>query len=72
MPEVVFTKGRKFLLVSLGEGFGVTFRGVVGGGFPVENLTEKRGMGVERVGGWGGDRQRNRQVNAQALSKLLF
>ena len=33
---------RKFLLVSLGEGFGVGFRWVVGDGFPVEG------------GGWGG------------------
>ena len=36
-------------MVSLGEGFGVGFRGVVGGGFPVEN----KGKG-EWGGGWGG------------------
>ena len=35
----------------------------MGGGFPVEN---------KRKGGWGRDQQRNRQVNAQALSKLPF
>ena len=29
------------------------------------------GFGVGRVGGWGGDQQRNWQVNAQALSKLF-
>ena len=32
----------------------------------------EKGKGVRRVGGWGGDRQRNRQVSAQALSKLPF
>ena len=32
----------------------------------------EKGKGVGRVGGWGRDRQRNRQVNAQALSKLPF
>ena len=30
---VVFEKGCEFLLVSLGEGFGVGFRWVLGGGF---------------------------------------
>ena len=34
--------------MSLGQGFGVRFRGVVGGGFPVEN--EEKGKGVRRVG----------------------
>ena len=53
--------------MSLGEGFGVGFRGVVGGGFPLEN----KGGGGEG-GGWGGDRQRHWHVNAQALSKLPF
>ena len=37
-------------------------RGVVGGGFPLENKGE----------GDGWDRRSNRQVNAQALSKLPF
>ena len=32
----------------------------------------EKGKGVGKVGGWGRDRQRNRQVNAQALSKLPF
>ena len=32
----------------------------------------EKGKGVGRVRGWGGDRPRNRQVNAQALSKLPF
>ena len=56
------------LLVCLGEGFGVGFGGVVGGGSPVENKGQGEGGGG--WGGWGRDRQRNRQVNAQALSKL--
>ena len=47
--------------MSLGEGFGVGLRGVVGGGFPVGMREKGRGG---RVGG--GDRQRNRQVNAHA------
>ena len=43
--------------MSLGEGFGVGFRFVVGGRFPVEN---------EGKGGWGreGGGVGNRQVNA--------
>ena len=64
----MFAKGCEFLLVFLGEGFGVRFRWVVGGGFPVENKERAKGGG--EGGAWGGDRQRNRQVNAQALSKL--
>ena len=50
---VVFAKGCEFLLLSLKEGFGVGFRGVVGGGFPVED--EGKGEGVGSVGGvgWG-------------------
>ena len=46
----------------LGEGFGIGFRGVL----------LLWGKGVGRGGGGGGDRQRNWQVNAQALSKLPF
>ena len=46
LPEVVFAKGCEFLLVSLGEGFGVGFRGVVGDCFLVEN---------EGKGEWGGE-----------------
>ena len=68
---VIFAKGCEFLLVSLGEGFGVGFRRVAGGGFPVESEREK-GNGGGEGGGWGGDGQGNRQVNAQAMSKLLF
>ena len=56
--------------MSLGEGFGVGFREVVEGGFPVEN--KGIGEGGGEGGGWGWNRQRNRQVNAQALSKLSF
>ena len=56
--------------MSLGEGFGVGFRGWWGAVFPVEN--KGKGEGGGKGGGWGGDRQRNRQVNAQALSKLPF
>ena len=33
---------------------------------------EGKGEGGGEGGGWGGDRQRTRQVNAQALSKLPF
>ena len=49
-----------------GGGVWVRFRGVVGGGFLVKN--KGKGKGVGRVGDW----QRNRQVTAQALSKLPF
>ena len=56
--------------MSLGEGFRVGFRGVVGGSFPLENKGKEEG-GSEGEG-WGRNRQRNRQVNAQALSKLPF
>ena len=70
LPGVVFAKGREFLLVSLGEGFGVGFRGVVGGGFPVKN--KGKGAGSGEGGWWGRDRQRNQQVNAQVWSKLPF
>ena len=56
--------------MSLGEGFGVGLRGVAGGGFPLEN--KGKGEGGGEGGGWGGDRRRNRQVYAQALSKLPF
>ena len=59
--------------MSLGEGFEVWFRGVVGGGFPVANEGKREGeWGGREGGGWGGDRQRKRQVNAQALSKRPF
>ena len=56
--------------MSLGEGFRFGFSGVAG----VVFLWKMRanGEGGGRVRGWGGDRQRNRQVNAQALSKLPF
>ena len=46
----------------LGEGFGVGFRWVAG---VVFLWRIRRGRGVERMGGWGRDWQRNRQVNAQ-------
>ena len=59
-------------MVSLEEGFGVGFRWAGGGGFPVESNGKGEGGGQGRVGGCGGDWQRNRQVNAQALSKLPF
>ena len=50
----------------------VGFRWVVGGGAVVLwNNQEKWEVGGEG-GGWGRDRQRSRQVNAQALSKLPF
>ena len=47
------------------------FRGMAGGGFPLESKGKGEGGGWE-AGGWGGDRRRNRQVNAQALLKLPF
>ena len=56
--------------MSLGEGFGVGFRWVLGGGVPVAN--KRKGEGGGEGGGWDRNRQRNRQVNAQALSKLPF
>ena len=66
-PGIVFAKGYEFLLVSVGEGFGVGFRWVGEGGFPVE----KKGQGSGWGGwGWGRDQQRNWQVNARALWKL--
>ena len=40
-----FAKGCEFLLVSLGEGFGVGFRWVVGGGLPVEEEGKGEGGG---------------------------
>ena len=61
-----FRKGVRVPL-SQGEGFGLGFRGVVGGGLLVEKVRE-RGNGGGEGGGWG----RDRQVNAQALSKLPF
>ena len=54
--------------MSLGEGFGVGFMGLVGGGFPVRS----KGKGEGMRGGWGGDRQRNRQVNAQVFVKTTL
>ena len=72
LPGVVFAKGCEFLLVSLGEGFGVRFRWVVGGGLPVGN------EGTEEAGGeWGGDRQKRTgksmrtRLSKLPLSKLL-
>ena len=53
--------------MSLGEGFWFGFRGVAGVVF-LWKMREK-GEGVGRVGGWGGDRQRNRQVSAHAFVK---
>ena len=50
LPGVAFAKGCEFLLVSLGEGFGVGFRGVAGGGFPVEKNGEGEGGGEGGVG----------------------
>ena len=38
-------KGCELLLVSLGEGFRVGFRGVIGGSFPVENEGKGKGGG---------------------------
>ena len=63
---VVFAQGCEFLLVFLGERFGVAFRWVAEGGFPVE--AEGKGEGGGEGGGWGGDRQTNRQVNAHEES----
>ena len=70
LPGVVFSlaaKGREFLVVSLGEGFS-------GGGGGVVFLWRMRekGKGVGRVTGWGGDRQRHRQVDAHAFVKTTL
>ena len=62
--------GCKFLLVSLGEGFGVGFRQVAGGGSPLE--CEGKGEGGGEGGGWGGDGKRIRQVNAHAFVKTTL
>ena len=52
--RVVFTRGFakrcEFLLVSLGEGFGIGFREVVGGGFPVKMREKGKGVGGGAVG----------------------
>ena len=53
-----------------GRGLGSVSRGR-GGVVPLWKIKEK-GKGVGRVGGWGGDRQRNRQVNAHAFAKPPF
>ena len=67
----VFAKGGDPLFVSPGEGFGAGFAcGWRGGGAPVE--TREKGKEKRKGGGCGGDRQRNRQVNAHALSTLPF
>ena len=54
--------------MSLGEGFGVAFRQVAGGGFPSENEGKGEGGGEGGLG----DRQRNRQVNAHAFVKTTL
>ena len=46
---VVFAKGWQFLL-ALGEGFGVRFRGVVGGGLPFKIEGTGRGGGEGGTG----------------------
>ena len=51
-------------MVSLGEGFGVGFKGVAGGGFPVG----KRGKTGR---GWGGRRGTGKSIRTR-LSKLSF
>ena len=52
------------------EGVGVRLRWVVGGGLPGGN--EGKGEGGGEAGCWGGDRQRNRKVNAHVSVKLPF
>ena len=39
--------------MSLGEGFGVGFSGLVGGGFPLENEGQGEGGGEVEGAGWG-------------------
>ena len=51
-------------MVPLVEGSGAGFSEVVRGGLPVEMREKRRG--------WGGDRQRNQQVNAHAFVKTTF
>ena len=50
-----FAKGCEFLFLSLGEGFGVGFKGGGGGwvGFPVENEGKGEGGGEGGGVGWG-------------------
>ena len=66
---VVFAKGCEFLLVWLGEGFGVGFRWVVGCGFPVEN--EGKGEGNGGGGGGVGKGKGTGKSLRMSLSKLL-
>ena len=62
-----------FVCFSLrGEGFGVGLRWVVGGGFPVENKGKVEGCGEGGGEGVGGDRQRNRQINAHTFVKTTL
>ena len=53
--------------MSLGEGFGGGLRAVQGGWVFLWKMRAR--VGGAGGGGWGGDRQRNRQVNARAFVK---
>ena len=55
-----------------GRGLGLGSGGGWGGGFPVENEEKRKGVGWGGWWGCSGDRQSNRQVDAQALSKLAL
>ena len=54
--------------MSLGQGFGVGFRGEVGGGFPVENKGKGEGGGEGGGVGWGPAKEPASQC--ASLSKL--
>ena len=58
-------------MVSLGEGFGIGFRWVVGGGFHVKKMGDK-GKGMGRVGGGVGTGKGTGKSMRTRLSKLPF
>ena len=70
----VFSGGRfrKGVRVAIGfPGGGGGLRRVVGGRSRV-GMRGKKGAGSQEDGGWGGDRQRNRQVNTHAFVKTNY
>ena len=72
-PRGIFTRRsfRKVVRISIGvQGRG--FGSGSGGWWGVVSGNEEKGARGGEGGGWVGDRQRNRQVNAQACVKLPF
>ena len=70
LPGVVLAKGCEFLLVFLGEGFGVGFRGVVGAVF-LWKMREK-GKGVGRVGRYTREIGTMWQIGVLAAERCIF